>query len=463
MFWKKKKLWQAQRGNPKEERDIVIGFDFGTSCSKIILRDFQRKEAFAVPFEEAASTFSQYLIPTKIYINPDGCISLSRNETEIDGLKVNLIKNTTENVFKIKHTGEIATSLDLAVAYIGLVLINIRNWFKETKRVEYRHIHINWQLNIGIPSRSYDDRFLCNVMKRSALAGWNLSLLNKNRISLPDVKTAIEDADFQIRMNDFSAKKEQIHPDYVNTIPEIIAEVIGYFRSPMRETGMYLIVDVGARTMDVSTFIVHEIEGEDLYPILTAEVEILGTFVLHQNRLKVCREITGKNLCKLISSYDGISPLPEVEKYLSKPTHKDVETFNNADMKFRDECSRLIRKVIKVTKDCRNPYSRVWSNGLPVFLCGGGAQVNVYQSLFNDIEKRLEKSRYSLTFNRKELPFPRDLKNDDIHFNRMAVAYGLSFPKYDIGDIIPPDKIKDLVPNLKTKDIENFYIDKDMV
>jgi len=458
-----KKLWQVHNGNPKEERDIVIGFDFGTSCTKIVLRDFQRKEAFAIPFDRIASQFSKYLLPTKLYVNTDGSIHFENGETEIDGIKVKLIQNPEEKMFKVTRTGTVATSFDLAVAYIGHVLIHVRNWFKDTKLMEYQHIQINWQLNIGMSSRSYDEIMLCSVMKRVALAGWNLSLLNKNSLFLSDVKTVVEISDLQIKENDYSIDEEQLHPDYVTPIPEIIAEVIGYFRSPMRKNGMFLIVDVGARTLDISTFIVHESEEEDLYSILVAEVEILGAFILHQNRIEACEKITGKNPCKLISICDGISPLPEIEKYLPKPTRKDMEAFDKVDKNFRDECSRMIRKVIRVTKDIRNPYSRAWSDGFPTFLCGGGAQLSIYQSLFRDIERKLRQSRYSLTFNSQELPLPRDLKNDDLHFNRMAVAYGLSFPKFDIGGITPPEKIEDLVCNIKIKDIEEFYVNKDMV
>jgi hypothetical protein len=458
-----KKRWQVHNESPKNERDIVIGFDFGTSCTKIVLRDFQGKEAFAIPFDGIASQFNRYLLPTKIYIDSDGSISLGSGKNEIDGLKVSLIHQPTGKLFEDVGTKTVATSLDLSVAFIGLVLIHTCNWFKKTKSLEYQHIHINWQLNIGMSSRSYDDKLLCAILKRAALAGWNLSLLNRDRLFLSDIKKAIEVSDSQIKENDFNIKKEQIHPDYVNPIPEIIAEVIGYVRSPMRKNGMYLIVDVGARTLDVSTFILHEGEGEDRYSILTAEVEILGAFILHQNRIDVCKKIIEQKLFKLISICDGISPLPETERYLPKPTNEDKQVFEKADEIFSDNCSKVIRKVLKVTKDCRNPYSPAWDNRFPVFLCGGGAQLSIYQSLFVDIEKKLRNSKYSLTFNRHNLPLPRDFKNNDTLFNRMAVGYGLSFPRFDFGDVIPPDQIEDLVFSIKTKDIDKWYVDKDMV
>ena len=46
--------------------DIVIGFDFGTSCTKVILRSpyHYGGRAFAVPFAEAAHNSSPHLLPS---------------------------------------------------------------------------------------------------------------------------------------------------------------------------------------------------------------------------------------------------------------------------------------------------------------------------------------------------------------------------------------------------------------
>jgi len=458
--------WQVCKGNSQENRDIVIGFDFGTSCTKVVLQDSQRKESIAVPFDGVSSQSNRYLFPTKIYINTDGSIRLDSGETEIDGLKVRLIQNPSGTLFEDAGSGVVATAFDLAVAYIGLVLLLIRNWFLQIRSDVYRDIHLNWQLNIGMSSRSYDDKPLLNSMKMASLAGWNLSLMNKNPIFLSDVKSAIKITALQIKQNDYSEEKEQLHPDYVNPIPEIIAEVIGYVRSPMRQNGMYLMVDVGASTLDISTFIIYENEDEDQYSILVAEVETLGAFILHQYRIETCKKIVEQKLSKLLSACDGIAPLPGTKDYLPEPTDDDKAIFGEAEAKFQDECSKMIRKVIKTTKDLRNPVSSEWTDGFPYFLCGGGAEINVYKRLFEDIEKKLENSKYKLSLIKKGLPIPRDFKNTDIserNFNRIAVAYGLSFPKYDIGNITPPDKIEDLVVNQKIRELTPYYIDKDMM
>src|SRR4051812_38335642 len=63
--------------------DVVVGFDFGTSCSKVILRTpfHNGGRAFAVPFGEAGHDSCRYLLPSVLWVGPNGRISLTR----IDG------------------------------------------------------------------------------------------------------------------------------------------------------------------------------------------------------------------------------------------------------------------------------------------------------------------------------------------------------------------------------------------
>ncbi len=457
----KKFSWQIHNGSYKEERDIVIGFDFGTSCTKVVLQDKQLKRAFAVPFDGIASKSNRYLLPTRLFVNADGSMGLGAGETELNDLKINFIENP-DQIFKTK-SGKIATSFDLVSGYIGLVLLEISKWFCKAKSPEYKHLLINWELNIGLSSRSYDDTDLYKSMKLAGLTGWNLTLNAKNTISLADIKEAEKEAKHQFERNGYDEEKEQLHPDYVNPIPEIIAEVIGYARSQMRQNGMYLLVDIGASTLDVSTFILHENNDEDVYTILYAEVEKLGAFILHRDRITKVQEIIEN---RLIYSYDGISPLPNIKEYLS-PTREDFEAFDGMNQEFSSRCSKLVRAVICGTKKHKNPLASEWKNGLPVFLCGGGSQMEFYQEVIKQAEERLRKSVAEVIITPKKLPKPENLETDDIppsDYHRVAVSYGLSFSEIDIGKIIPQRKVSDISrPEVRNMDIDSKYIDKNMV
>ena len=62
--------------------ELVVGLDFGTSCTKIVLRDpYRRRRAFAVPFDDsAAHSSSQYLLPSVLWVDEEGVASLAKVE-----------------------------------------------------------------------------------------------------------------------------------------------------------------------------------------------------------------------------------------------------------------------------------------------------------------------------------------------------------------------------------------------
>jgi len=43
-----------------QERDIVIGFDLGTSCSKVVIKDWGINKAYAIPFTDIELTNNKY-------------------------------------------------------------------------------------------------------------------------------------------------------------------------------------------------------------------------------------------------------------------------------------------------------------------------------------------------------------------------------------------------------------------
>jgi len=457
--------WQVEDGHHSDERDIVIGFDLGTACSKVTLQDKQLKRAFAVPFDGISYKANRYLLPTKLFVDPQGELSFLPVGTEVNDLKVRFVEDPEQVAFQEKNRGGIATAFDFLAAYIGLTLREVRKWFIEQKGLDYARSLISWELNLGIPSRDYEDDRLVKAMKTVALTGWNLTLAPFEEINLGSVKKARKIAEEQIDTMDVREGTEQIHPDNVTVIPEIIAEVIGYSRSPMRRNGMYLLVDVGASTLDVSTFILTEEDNEDSYPILFADIGRLGGYELHKKRVNKMVGIIESKLCSLSESCDGISPLPEREEYFPELTEKDHAEFSNSDASFRKGCSLLLRRVVGMTKKKRNPRSAEWEKGLPVFLCGGGSQIPLYRDAIKDAFNALEPLGVR-GFSFVPLPKPENLETDDIppaDFHRVSVSYGLSFSELDIGKIIPQKELDDIEELRPILELEDLFIDKDKV
>lgn len=80
--------------------------------------------------------------------------------------------------------------------------------------------------------------------------------------------------------------KNDISPEDINVIPEVAAELVGYARSSLRETGLHVLIDLGARTLDIASFILHNRDGDDRYSILTADLEELGATLCDYHRFK---------------------------------------------------------------------------------------------------------------------------------------------------------------------------------
>jgi len=456
---------QISEGSPRDARDIVIGFDLGTSCTKVILQDRQLKKCYAVPFPGLGYEVNEYLLPTKLYVCRDGRCCLNEGDFEYKRIKINCIHDPQRVIFDDGVLGERLTASDLFACYVGLALIEIRKWFLREKYNDYRHTDISWQLNIGLPSRSFDDEELFKRMKQAALAAWNISLLAPHEITIKGIKDAIDRAAVQIERNRCDQNKGELHPGVVNAVPEIIAEVVGYARSPLREDGMYMLMDIGAITVDVSCFIIQKKEGDDNFPMLTSSVENLGTFMLHNERIKALKAHIEDKVKDLCAMCDEISPIPVPDEYIDFLTDSDVGIIKNGDNKFRENCLRQIGGVIKKSKRSRNPLSEAWEKGLPIFLCGGGSLIDLYNNLPEYVSGCLQKNVKFNGFVKKPLPIPKDLEGDlsPQHYHRMAVSYGLSFSALDIGTVTPERDLEDIEIGKCKLDLDSLFVSKDCV
>jgi len=429
---------QIKESGYSEERELVVGFDFGTSCSKVIIQDIVIRTCYAIPFDGLAIDRQGYFIPSQVSISENGVFSLEESDHLFHDMKIRMMESP-EQVYEEEIDASLIV-IEVAIAYIALVLQKAITWFLDRHQANYREIHILWQLNMGLPSRSYDDKLMCNKFYLAALAGWRAAVLNKE-INVNSVKDSIKQSSTDLQIPD-KVKAPVLHPDYVEIIPEVISEVIGYARSPLRNEGEHLLVDIGASTFDVSIFTLHSPEGEDCYSIWAAEVELFGCLKLHRKRISMANEIIDIELMKIDGFLNGMRPLPQIEDYFYKTTsgldNVVREIRDKVDVPFFKKCKQLIYAVVINTKNNILPLSPCWKKRLPVFICGGGSYSTEYRKLIEECDLKA----YGIPgFRVIELPKPEGLDAAGLHsgnYHRMAVAYGLSFSTDDIKEIIPP-------------------------
>lgn len=452
--------------NPKRnpESDIVIGFDFGTSSSKIVIRDSGRQTAYAVPFGSLACTGNSYLIPTTIFISDDGILSLSAGKHSCSSLKTHIMDDPGQTVFTATKTSQSITASELAAAYIALVIRFARAWFLKHTESIYKKTHIHWHINLGIPSKNYDDQRIRNTFQTISMAAWRISRLD-SAITIAVVKKYLEKAGNHIAAESKDIKPDDyesrwLHHDFVNTHPEIIMEIVGYARSPLRLSGLHLIVDVGATTLDSATFFIHNKDGEDVFSLLETTVERHGTMVLHNRRIQALKSSLQKTLQQK-KTIDPTAPLPDSAHYKIKAGNKDIA---DNDARFFQQCSAKIGQVIRDTQKRRDPYSGAWKRGLPVFICGGGGRLYLYREMIENLGSRIASTDFK-GFIIKEIPKPDQLDAPDLppqEYDRLAIAYGLSFTSFEIGTVISESKVSDIHKEDKILNTEDRFVSKDM-
>jgi hypothetical protein len=418
----------------------VIGFDFGTSCTKIILRSpyHYGGRAFAVPFAEAAHDSSPHLLPSVLRLGKNGQLLFGNGG---DGplyrdIKLHLVKAVPVQPVDGKLDGLEAKVL--AVAFLALGIRQSRGWFLRTQRKLYGSFELVWHLNIGLPSADYADEKLTKLYRTIAEAAWLLSIAQLP-VTIQTAETLLNAVN--------GGSSPGTGAALVDVIPEVAAEVVGYARSQRRNEGLHLLVDVGASTLDACSFILRQSAGDDCYDMLTADVQRLGTMALYEGRVMGVHQAVHDHVTDLWGKCDPVNPIPDNPgQYL--PTTESLTAYVEvAGQAYAKLCKQMLWRAVIDLKRRRAPNSSKWKTGLPVFLCGGGSAMGFYVKALSAFSSHLA-NFYQGTRGLIPclLPKPKELiaRVDDANYHRLGVAWGLSYPEYEIGSITRPCDIADV-------------------
>lgn len=476
----------ARRDEPS--LDVTIGVDFGTATTKVVVRTYYEPEqpGFAVAFKQFAHASSPYLASTSMWISENLSLSLtpSENATLLTDFKYAMMQPTKK---KLVGRGGWADGkpFDAAIvsaAYLALVLRHSRQWFLDEHRRSFSGRSIRWKVSLGLPSENYDNDSLCDQYLNVCGAAWLFSLCaNPYQLTDSDQKLAsVSDLKGRLTRVEDSGKPmvefagdDHASDALIGLLPEVVAEVAGYANSYRRKNGLHLLIDIGASTVDICSFILHQKNGEDRYEMLTALVEPLGTSRAHDLRMRVVRTfniVFSREVAKR-QSYDAALPLPgRPDDYL--PNQQElVECLDLTQDKFleRDEqtvreCRAVIARVSEYTRLERDPRSEHWKTGLPLFVAGGGRDVAIYREAITRFSEQLRDQLGCPGFDEISPMKPQELHGDfrPDFFPRLSVAWGLTFPIDDIGTIGRPSEIQNIPPR-EALDWKEGAVTKDQV
>lgn len=384
----------------RESVQMVVGLDFGTAFTKVVLHGAGYK--FGVPLNDDAHGADQFLLPTRLYEDSTGNLSIRRpqncHKTHAD-LKMKILDGNLDDGAR-KHI----------TTYIAHVLRKSRDYLMTEQGDVYRNNTLKWAVNIGLPTEKYEDDVLKETYIDLVENAWNESVLSPE-----------------------NGAERKLHRDMIDAFPEFVAQIQGYINSMQRAPGIHVLADVGAGTVDVTVFIVHQHEGENMHPILDAQIQKLGTVHLAERR---CRQQKAPGSW-MPSPQTPFPPRDEFAKRLGVSA-QDIEAI---DEEFkRAVCHQIISCLQRAYQGL--PKQADWESGVPLMLCGGGARVDFYKTVyFQDVVADLKRTSYGQSLQESHFPELNDMnalglpKQDH---DRLSVAYGLSFDALNIGKTFRP-------------------------
>ena len=436
------------KGDGAEKQQLVIGLDFGTAFTKVVIGEQRVKRA--VPFNDYVSNGNPYLLPSTLSVNKnDGTCKLGfpgMDGSPIEDLKIELIERNFNKEVKTR-----------CAAFLSLVLRHARDWVLRAHEKMYRNREIVWYVNTGVPTANYENEELTIVYKEIVRAAWMASFLPEEAVSLARVRDCFDNADGQ-----------SLPDDRINVFPEFAVQLMSYIESPQRQEGLlHVLVDIGAGTLDLAVFNVHRSPDEEYeFPVFTKSVQPLGTQFLIRNRLENHSELGWKP-----SPYESVPSATEFEERLSLSS----DELKKIDEPFEDKIATLIIRELKYTENRRvRRGDKMWDrngvqerrrydgsdtarkgdkNGAPTFLCGGGARVDFYKKIFSRFAQR---SLPPLKMRLRSLVQPENLDAEGVEYDRLSVAYGLSLDPDNIAKIIKSQDIGDYEPEPSESDTDRY-------
>ena len=411
---------------PSNATDFVIGLDFGTSTTKVVLRDILRGLALPVRFRSAAGGIDEYLLPSALY-RAGSSWSLTGGGTRIRDLKLRLLHAPGD---------EPVEEFNDCCAFLALVIRRSRAWLFSEHGKYYAKHQIEWRLNLGIAARSYEDERTVSRFRRLAWAAANVAAQPAAEVAYDMVdrfrrrsKTVIE--------NNVQTEGDEFQPEQVDVIPEISAQLQGFMRAvrwDWHNRPIMMLVDIGAGTVDAALFSVTALDSRSKLIFFSNRVEQNGVINLHRARIDWLESAAraGKAEEKVLDYLaaqrvptDRLRPIPEsVGEYV--PGYSIECTGLDADGIFLKKNYRL--QVAGCIQDARVGRG-LTSNDLarmPLLLCGGGSRMGYFSRIAEIINAT---GGWTFNVERLSMPVPAELADFGMNaneFDRISVAYGLS-------------------------------------
>lgn len=391
--------------------ELVIGFDLGSTSSKIVANFpyAEARGAFAIPAPPPlrASDLGPhpYYWHTRLWEASDNSFALlpSGNATEISRIKVNFLEEAARR--GPSQGGPTPTDTHI-IAYVALMVRHALGWLAERLGPSFAKNGVRVSSNIGFPADP--------LSKHDELAHFRSCF----------------DTGLELALSGRRIDKASILETWQSTptargmvVPEFIGAVMGYFSSTRGRPGTYFLCDFGGLTCDCVFFRFEDEKfGDRVIRIYGAQVATFGAEVAFE----------------LLEQ--GVS----------------VRSFEKATATF-------LTSTLGMAYEKIGPHGRVWGGITPLFRIGGGQHLNAYDGVFPQAENLIRNAVFKTSFDHRTLELPEGLDIREARSrpcDRLLLAWGLSHPDLDLPEWVTPVQMED-APRKRTVQFE--YVGQEQV
>lgn len=393
------------------ERKLVLGFDLGSTSSKLVLR-FPYEEglgAYAVPApEELCAEEHPYYWQTQLWQRTDGLFELqgSRDARLLNHLKVAFLNATAVN------SSDVVAEDFHVCAYMALMMRQALGWLWQELGSALQTKSLSVSVNFGFPTESGGKSLEQDRFQACGEAAVTLALSDAEICD-----TAVRKALADRRQENPSSSVQ------VLVVPEFIGAVMGYFHSAQRHNGQFMICDFGGLTIDSVCFGFFQREdGVALVKIYGSKVEAFGAEVA---KLAVEQGTPQSKLKTAIGSF------------ICDPVRDAYQKTGHG--------------------------AQTWGGQTPLFVIGGGRHCGDYDGVFGEAEWLMRNGTFNTKFRPQNLDLDEEL---DVSLakgrscGRLLVAWGLSHSDLDLPEWLTRGEIAD-APKLKKRRVDDLYVGKE--
>jgi hypothetical protein len=462
---------------------LNLGIDFGTQYTKVCVRDTDRGSSWVVIPGKPEACIEGSLIVSQVAIHPTSGIllaGLTHPEWQyylkkypgliiIDFIKMRLAHldpgreggNWYSSQLPIVDGVDLSQSHaleNLCAFFLFQVIKRSKDWIYLDSADLLRGVEVDWSANIGVPVEYCDSPALVRF-KRVLCLAWHLSTRNINRVKFSDLNRFLNAARLELEIDEM--------PCF--TLPEMAAAVYSYTFSRQAKRGTYIFFDIGGGTMEGAAFRFDKNNGTDKIDFLSGLVEPVGVNALAKKVAREKRNLEEKmeysiihngeniigNIEKISTQYkrslrrlkqgDQIANKYGISVSQVKETLKP-ENFNLYATQVLILAQALIhRQVATVIRICGQKLTASEMNDIVVFLGGGGMISHYYIDTIDSTYDAFSlKSTKMPRYKMQTVPVPGDFDMrglKELDFHRFSIAYGLSFPDYEVPTGVLPTQV----------------------